>query len=109
MVYGTNYIFSFLSSLHKGSFFVLHCRNDRERESPQQTVILLWHFLFMKDIFSEYGWMIIAVAIVIIVLLFTSPLGTAITNNIMKIVTDFSGKVTTGINSWNLPTSVPGK
>lgn len=63
----------------------------------------------MKDIFSEYGWMIIAVAIVIIVLLFTSPLGDAITKNIMKIVTDFNGKVTSGISGWNLPTSVPGK
>lgn len=72
-------------------------------------MILEWQVFYMKDIFSEYGWMIIAVAIVIIVLLFTSPLGDAITKNIMKIVTDFNGKVTSGINGWNLPTSVPGK
>lgn len=63
----------------------------------------------MKDIFSEYGWMIIAVAIVIIVLLFTTPLGKAITDNISTIVNSFNTKVTTGINNWSLPTSVPGK
>ena len=62
----------------------------------------------MEKIFNEYGWMIIAVAIVIIVLAFSGPFGKAITDNIGTIVTNFSTKVNSGINSWNLPSSVTG-
>ena len=62
----------------------------------------------MKDFFSEYGWLIIAGAIIIIVLLFTTPFGKAITDSIGGFVTKFSDKVTSGIGSWNLPTSVSG-
>lgn len=54
----------------------------------------------MKDFFSEYGWLIIAGAIIILVLMFTTPFGQAITQSIAKFVTDFAAKVNTGISNW---------
>lgn len=60
----------------------------------------------MKDFFSEYGWLIIAGAIIILVLMFTTPFGQAITQSISNFVARFAGKIETGISSWTPATSL---
>ena len=61
----------------------------------------------MKDFFSEYGWLIIAGAIIILVLMFTTPFGTAITDSIAKFVGGFANKINSGITSCNPAVSMP--
>ena len=56
----------------------------------------------MKDFFSEYGWLIIAGVIIIMVLVFATPFGRAITDSIGQFVSGFATKVNSGISSWNI-------
>lgn len=60
----------------------------------------------MKDFFSEYGWLIIAGAIIILVLMFTTPFGDAITRSISNFVVRFADKVNAGISNWTPATSL---
>ena len=48
--------------------------------------------LFMKDFFSEYGKLIIVGALVILVLMFSTPFGQAVTQSISYFTAGFAGK-----------------
>lgn len=48
----------------------------------------------MKDFFSHYGWIVVAAAIIITVLMFTNPFGKQVTNSEMDMGDLLSDKTT---------------
>ena len=53
----------------------------------------------MKKFFSEYGWLIAVGAIVILMLMFTTPFGQAVTGSIASFVNGFTHKTSASIDS----------